>query len=92
MRERTDFPGDMTEVTLAQKVGHAVEAAYRRGQIVEKRRSMMLDWADSLGFYQSAMAIREHRFSKWLVGQISTSNETGWRLRTGGATAMIYNS
>lgn len=43
--ERTHFPGDMAEVALAHKVGNAVEASYRRGDMVEKRRAMMAAWA-----------------------------------------------
>lgn len=46
--ERTNFPGEMAEVALAHKVGNAVEAAYRRGDMVEKRRVMMSAWADFL--------------------------------------------
>ena len=46
--ERTHFPGDMAEVALAHKVGNAVEASYRRGDMVEKRRAMMAAWADYL--------------------------------------------
>jgi integrase len=47
--ERTTFPGDMAEVALAHKISNAVEAAYRRGDMVEKRRRMMADWADFMG-------------------------------------------
>lgn len=43
--ERTHFPGDMAEVALAHKVGNAVEASYRRGDMVEKRREMMDCWS-----------------------------------------------
>lgn len=46
--ERTHYPGDMAEVALAHKVGNAVEASYRRGDMVEKRRAMMAAWADYL--------------------------------------------
>jgi len=46
--ERTHFPGDMAEVALAHKVANAVEASYRRGDMVEKRRKMMEAWADFL--------------------------------------------
>lgn len=42
--ERTDYPGDLAEVALAHKVGSAVERAYRRGDMVAKRRQMMMDW------------------------------------------------
>jgi integrase len=44
--ERTTFPGDMAEVALAHRIANAVEAAYRRGDMVEKRRGMMQAWAD----------------------------------------------
>lgn len=47
--ERTTYPGDMAEVALAHRISNAVEASYRRGDMVEKRRKMMGDWADYLG-------------------------------------------
>ena len=47
--ERTGFPGEMAEIALAHRVGNAVEAAYRRGDMVAKRRAMMVAWADFLG-------------------------------------------
>jgi integrase len=43
--ERTQYPGDMAEVALAHRIGSTVEAAYRRGDMIEKRRRMMADWA-----------------------------------------------
>lgn len=47
--ERTDYPRDMAEIALAHRVGNEVERAYRRGDMVEKRRAMMADWARFLG-------------------------------------------
>ena len=41
--------GDMAEVALPHKIINAVEASYRRGDMIEKRRRMMADWADYLG-------------------------------------------
>ncbi|MRX50179.1 DUF4102 domain-containing protein [Paracoccus sp. S-4012] len=46
--ERTDYPGDMAEVALAHRMASAVEASYRRGDMVEKRRAMMVAWAEFL--------------------------------------------
>lgn len=46
--ERTNYPGDMAETALAHKVSNAVEAAYRRGDMIEKRRLMMTAWSDFL--------------------------------------------
>lgn len=34
----------MAEIALAHKVGSGVERAYRRGDMVDKRRQMMKDW------------------------------------------------
>jgi len=44
--ERTTYPGDMAEVALAHRISNTVEASYRRGDMIEKRRKMMGDWAD----------------------------------------------
>ena len=41
----TDFPNDVAEMALAHVVGSKVEAAYRRGDLFEKRRQLMEDWA-----------------------------------------------
>jgi len=46
--ERTNFPGEMAEVALAHKISNAVEASYRRGDMIEKRRRMMSEWAEFL--------------------------------------------
>jgi integrase len=42
--ERTGYPSDMAEIALAHRVGGEVERAYRRGDMVEKRRRLMSDW------------------------------------------------
>ena len=46
--ERTNYPGEMAEVALAHRISNAVEAAYRRGDMIEKRRAMMGAWAEFL--------------------------------------------
>jgi integrase len=43
--ERTAYPRDVAEMALAHTIGDKVEAAYRRGDLMEKRRRMMEDWA-----------------------------------------------
>lgn len=43
--ERTEFERDMAEIALAHNVGSTVERAYRRGDMIEKRRLMMAAWA-----------------------------------------------
>src|SRR5262245_10212001 len=44
--ERTDFPSEVAEAALAHVVGDKVEAAYRRGDLFEKRRRLMEAWAE----------------------------------------------
>jgi integrase len=42
--EQTDYPNEVAEMALAHTIGNKVEAAYRRGDLFEKRRQLMLDW------------------------------------------------
>ena len=46
--EETAFPREVAEMALAHTVGNAVEAAYRRGDLFEKRRAMMEEWGSYL--------------------------------------------
>jgi len=43
--ECTNFPREVAETALAHAVGDKVEAAYRRGDLFERRRRMMSAWA-----------------------------------------------
>lgn len=43
--EQTAYPKEIAEAALAHVVGDKVEAAYRRGDALEKRRSLMTAWA-----------------------------------------------
>lgn len=52
--DRTAYPRDLAEAALAHVVGNAVEAAYRRGTALERRRVMMADWAKFLTAPQPA--------------------------------------
>jgi integrase len=42
--EKTNHPRDVAEMALAHTIQNQVEAAYRRGDALEKRRLMMSDW------------------------------------------------
>jgi integrase len=44
--ERTSFAREVPEMALAHAIPNAVEAAYRRGDLFEKRRRLMDAWAD----------------------------------------------
>jgi integrase len=43
--ECTNFPAEVAEAALAHVIGDKVEAAYRRGDLFEKRRRLMDAWA-----------------------------------------------
>jgi integrase len=43
--EQTAYPNELSEMALSHTVSDKVEAAYRRGDMREKRRRMMADWA-----------------------------------------------
>jgi integrase len=43
--ERTNAPRELLEVALAHAIGNQTEAAYARGDLLEKRRKVMQQWA-----------------------------------------------
>jgi integrase len=43
--EQTNYPREVCEMALAHTVQDAVEAAYRRGDLYEKRARLMAEWA-----------------------------------------------
>lgn len=43
--EQTSFPHEICEMALAHTIRNKVEAAYRRGDLLEKRRKLMETWA-----------------------------------------------
>nr|WP_068113385.1 site-specific integrase [Tropicimonas marinistellae] len=48
VQERTNFPREVAEAALAHKTGNAVEQAYARSDLFEKRRKMMHAWSTYL--------------------------------------------
>ena len=45
VEEQTAYAGSVAEAALAHSVGDKVEAAYRRGDLFEKRKQLMNAWA-----------------------------------------------
>jgi integrase len=43
--EATQYPNFVVEMALAHKVGDAVERAYRRGALIDRRRTLNEEWA-----------------------------------------------
>jgi integrase len=54
--EETNYPGEVAEAALAHTVQNKVEAAYRRTDYLEKRKSLMADWAN----FCSGTKLRKH--------------------------------
>ncbi|MFO7482814.1 tyrosine-type recombinase/integrase [Oceanibaculum nanhaiense] len=54
--ECTNYPGEMAEMALAHTIGNKVEAAYRRGDLFDRRRQMMRDFAAYCGGSGQAVA------------------------------------
>ncbi len=55
--ELTNHPRDIAEQALAHVLDNKVEAAYRRGDALEKRRKMMQEWADYCESKEDALNI-----------------------------------
>jgi len=59
--ERTSTPSEVAEMALAHAVGDATEAAYRRGDLFEKRRELMQKWAKFIDTAPAAGNVRTLR-------------------------------
>ena len=44
--ERTAYPSEVREMALAHSIGNGTDAAYRRGDLFDKRRHLMRDWTN----------------------------------------------
>lgn len=58
--EETDHSPEVAEMALAHTIGNKVEAAYRRKDLLEKRRKLMTDWELFCGNaeYSNVMALK----------------------------------
>jgi len=43
--EQTNYPREVAEMGLSHAIGNKVEAAYRRGDLFEKRQKLINEWA-----------------------------------------------
>ena len=55
--ERTAFPAEIAELSLAHTVGTAVERAYRRTDLLQKRRQLAQAWADYIARPEAASTV-----------------------------------
>jgi len=59
--EQTSFPNELSEMALAHTIENKVESAYRRGDLLERRREMMEAWA-AFAYRQPGGNIIEGKF------------------------------
>jgi hypothetical protein len=76
--EETQFSGDLAEAALAHAIKNKVEAAYRRGNLLEKRRELM----DSGAIIAAGKAPRW--FNSWLMPSQCIPTITNMRRGTNG--------
>lgn len=55
--ESTSYPRDVAEMALAHAIEDKSEAAYRRGDLLEKRRALMADWAAFCGIASTSATV-----------------------------------
>jgi hypothetical protein len=53
----TPFPREVAEAVLAHAISDQVEASYRRGDAIEKRRQLMDMWATFIGTSRTGAVI-----------------------------------
>ena len=56
--EETQHPGEVAEAALAHVIGDKTEAAYRRGDVMQARRRLMLDWEAFLQSQNKVVQLR----------------------------------
>jgi integrase len=56
--EEMAYPNEVVEMALAHTIKGQVEAAYRRGDLLDKRRPLMRDWAQYCARQENAEIIR----------------------------------
>jgi integrase len=57
--ECTSYPNEVCEMALAHAIADKVEAAYRRGDLFEKRRRLMLEWSNYCGVARKSLPFRK---------------------------------
>jgi integrase len=61
--ERTNFPNEVVEMALAHAVDSKTEAAYRRGDLFEKRSRLMSVWAEFCGKHNAPRNVISLKFA-----------------------------
>ena len=59
--EATNFPREVAELALAHTISNKVEAAYRRSDLFDKRRELMIEWNIHVGSWQKESLVDAQR-------------------------------
>ena len=73
--ERTNFPREVVEAALAHASGDKIEAAYQRGDMLEKRRRLMAAWE---GFAATPAGLRCRRRTDPTGSRVMTADVLAW--------------
>ena len=68
--DQTSFPNEVVEMALAHAIESKTEAAYRRSDLFEKRRSLMAAWADFCGKAGSPIQKKVLMFRDYEIGPV----------------------
>jgi integrase len=63
-QDHTTYPRELAEIALSHTVGDAVERAYARSDMLERRREVMQAWADYCGRVPGAATVTPIRAKK----------------------------
>ena len=58
--ERSSFHGDIAEMCLAHKVGSAVQQAYLRSDLMDKRRALLNAWSEFCSGHEAGKVVKLH--------------------------------
>ncbi|MFB8831801.1 tyrosine-type recombinase/integrase [Azotobacter sp. CWF10] len=56
--EQTNHPREVCEMALAHTLESKVEAAYNRGDLLDKRRALMEEWSAFLATYEREVVFK----------------------------------
>ena len=69
--EETEHSPEVAEMALAHTIANKVEAAYRRGKLLERRRRLMSDWESfcTTGYWGNVVQLNEIKSTGYVQSQ-----------------------
>jgi hypothetical protein len=81
--ERTGYANHVVEMALAHVVGNKVEAAYCRGDLLDRRRRLMADWVRYCGANPTELSGKVTANSTGAMKMVPRRRLSEWLLRPG---------